>query len=193
MAKCSSCNRSFWRMDLLGGVCDDCRYKAADEAAKRVCKQCGNKLDQGLEMGELCAACAPVPGGDEVDDDRGLHVAGAEESLSRIILTTESAPDLPIDRRLDIVTAEVVIGLHIFKDIATAFRDAFGGRSKVMQNGLRDARKIALDELRREAALLGADAVVAVDLDYSEISGIGKNMLFLVASGTAVTLRPPPN
>jgi len=40
-----------------------------------------------------------------------------------------------------------------------------------------------------EAMALGAHAVVGVDLDYSEISGGGKSMLFLVASGTAVTLK----
>jgi uncharacterized protein YbjQ (UPF0145 family) len=57
-----------------------------------------------------------------------------------------------------------------------------------VQNTLKDARKVALDELRSEAAYLGADAVIGVDLDYSEISGGGKSMLFLVASGTAVKL-----
>jgi hypothetical protein len=41
-----------------------------------------------------------------------------------------------------------------------------------------------------KAALLGTDAVVAIDLDYSELSGPGK-MLFLVASGTVVTLSKP--
>ena len=41
---------------------------------------------------------------------------------------------------------------------------------------------------RQEAHALGADAVVGIDLDYSEISGGGKSMLFLVASGTAVKL-----
>ncbi len=119
----------------------------------------------------------------------------AEESsaLSEIILTTETAHDLPIARRLDIITAEVVIGMHLFKDIASTWRDVFGGRSQVMQTGLRDARKSALDELRREAASIGADAVVGVDLDYSEISGGGKSMLFLVASGTAVTLKTTSN
>lgn len=112
------------------------------------------------------------------------------KASSHIILTTETAHNLPVARRLDIVSAEVVIGMHLFKDVASAFRDVFGGRSAVMQNGLRDARKTALSELRKEAHALGADAVVGVDLDYSEISGGGKSMLFLVASGTAVTLAP---
>ncbi|MBN8294701.1 YbjQ family protein [Rhodobacter sp. NTK016B] len=107
-----------------------------------------------------------------------------------MVLTTETAHNLPVAERLDIVSAEVVIGMHLFKDIASAFRDTFGGRSKGMQDGLRDARKTALNELRSEALALGADAVVGIDLDYSEISGSGKSMLFLVASGTAVTLVP---
>lgn len=112
-----------------------------------------------------------------------------EADLSRIILTTETAHNLPVSHRLDIVTAEVVIGMHLFKDMASALRDTFGGRSQTMQSGLRDARKAALAELRQEALDLGADAVVGVDLDYSEISGGGKSMLFLVASGTAVKLQ----
>jgi hypothetical protein len=34
-----------------------------------------------------------------------------------------------------------------------------------------------LRELRREAAQIGGDAVIAVDLDYSEFSGCGKSIL----------------
>ncbi|MEC8210259.1 MAG: heavy metal-binding domain-containing protein [Pseudomonadota bacterium] len=59
-----------------------------------------------------------------------------------------------------------------------------------MQNTLRDARRTALAELRREALFVGADAVIGVDLDYQEITGGGKNgMIMLVASGTAVSLK----
>ena len=111
-----------------------------------------------------------------------------ELAEEKMILTTESAHNLPVSERLGIVTAECVIGMHLLKDAMTALRDVFGGRSATMQNGLREARELALTDLRAEAAELGADAVVAVDLDYSEISGAGRSMLFLVASGTAVKL-----
>ena len=64
-----------------------------------------------------------------------------------------------------------------------------GGRSGSHQKALREARETCLEELAEEASGLGADAVVGVDLDYSEISGGGKGMVLLVASGTAVRLR----
>jgi uncharacterized protein YbjQ (UPF0145 family) len=54
---------------------------------------------------------------------------------------------------------------------------------------LKDARTTCLRELKIAAIELGADAVIAVDLDYQEFSGKGKGMLFLVASGTAVKLK----
>jgi uncharacterized protein YbjQ (UPF0145 family) len=66
--------------------------------------------------------------------------------------------------------------------------DFFGGRSGTTQNKLREARQYCLSELRAEAQSLGANAVIAVSLSYSEFSGQGKSMLFLVASGTAVVV-----
>lgn len=199
MALCKECRSEVsWLRLNPGGLCDSCAHSVPrtetpegqpPKARMPVCRHCGRTADASELTTGLCAACLADyqrAGGGVVESQIS---ARPKLQPSAIVLTTESAPSLPIDRRLDIVTAEVVIGLHIFKDIASVWRDTFGGRSKVMQDGLRDARKTALDELRREAAALGADAVVAVDLDYSEISGGGKSMLFLVASGTAVTLR----
>lgn len=108
-----------------------------------------------------------------------------------IILTTGyTVPNQEIDRIVEVVTAECVFGMNVFRDFFAGIRDIFGGRSEATQKVLRDARRTCLDELRKEAAEVGADAVVGVDLDYSEISGGGKSgMLFLVASGTAVKLK----
>ncbi|ATJ84344.1 YbjQ family protein [Halomonas beimenensis] len=105
----------------------------------------------------------------------------------RLLLTTSSHLEgYRVTEHLDIVSAECVFGMNVFKDMFAGLRDFFGGRNKSSQDALRDARIACLDELRREAETLGANAVIAVDLDYSEISGGGKSMLFLVATGTAV-------
>ncbi|MDR2112238.1 MAG: heavy metal-binding domain-containing protein, partial [Candidatus Accumulibacter sp.] len=50
------------------------------------------------------------------------------------------------------------------------------------------ARQFALDELAEQAAELGANAVVGVDLDY-EVLGEKNGMLMVTASGTAVVVE----
>ena len=113
-----------------------------------------------------------------------------DELAADLILTTEFAmPEYKVTQRLDIITAECVFGMNMFRDMFASVRDILGGRSGASQKVLRDARKTCLTELRREALISGADAVIGVDLDYSEISGGGKSMLLVVASGTAVKIQ----
>lgn len=113
-----------------------------------------------------------------------------ERRLKQIILTTESNPiDLHISKRLGVIAAESVLGINVFKDLMAGFRDLVGGESGTATQSLRDLRNIVLTRLQEEALELGADAVIAISLNYNEFSGGGKSMLFLVASGTAITLR----
>lgn len=105
------------------------------------------------------------------------------------LVTTHSVPGREIQQALGIVSAECVLGINVFRDMLGGLRDFIGGRSGTHQKALREARETCLRELAQEADALGADAVVGVDLDYSEISGGGKGMVLLVASGTAVRLR----
>lgn len=106
-----------------------------------------------------------------------------------IILTTSSHLEgYRVNEHIDIFSAECVFGMNVIKDMFAGVRDFFGGRNKSSQKALREARIACLNELREEAAQLGANAVIGVDLDYSEISGGGKSMLFLVATGTAVNV-----
>ena len=112
------------------------------------------------------------------------------EAIKIKITTSYQIANAKITDEIDIITAECVFGMNIFKDIFASARDFFGGRSETTQKVLRDARKTVLLELRKEALSLGADAVISVDLDYQELSGGGKNgMIMLVASGTAVLLE----
>jgi len=113
-----------------------------------------------------------------------------DELAKDIILTTEMVlTGHTVLERIEIITAECVFGMNMFRDFFSGIRDIIGGRSKASQKVLRDSRRVCLTELRREALIVGANAVIAVDLDYSEISGDDKSMLFLVASGTAVRIE----
>lgn len=165
MATCVVCGKEAFRLSLQEGKCMLCA-----ERERR-----GALFPDPLEAIEAARR--------KTEEDAALT-----QAIEAIILTTEASSNLPVVDRLGIVTAECVYGMNVFKDIASSFRDIVGGRSKVLQTGLRDARETTLAELRKEAFVLGADAVVAIDLDYSQISEGGRTMLILVASGTAVTL-----
>lgn len=107
-------------------------------------------------------------------------------------VTLTTAPTLEgfrVVQTIDIVTAEAVMGMNIFRDAMAQVRNIVGGRSTTTQKALREARDTCLRELKNEAAGLGANAVIAMKLDYAEFTGGGSGMLFLVASGTAVVVE----
>jgi uncharacterized protein YbjQ (UPF0145 family) len=102
-----------------------------------------------------------------------------------ILSTTPTLEGHPIREYRGIVTGEAILGANVFKDLFAGIRDIVGGRSGVYERELVAARKLALDELANEARKLGANAVVAIDLDY-EVVGANGSMLMVTASGTAV-------
>ncbi|HPA48497.1 MAG TPA: heavy metal-binding domain-containing protein [bacterium] len=104
-----------------------------------------------------------------------------------LILTTPNIEGKRIVQYLGLVSGEAILGANIFRDFFAGIRDIVGGRSAAYEKELRSAKEIALEDMSEQARALGANAIVAVDLDYETI-GIGKggNMLMVSASGTAV-------
>lgn len=162
------------------------------------CKDCGRKVGFFEQVDARCPQCharnlrlrnlTAEHGPQKAAEMIRLQTAEQsqnDQAIASVILTTEAVAPFEITERIDIVTAECAYGMNIFKDLFAGVRDVVGGRSKAVQNTMRDARKTALHELRREAYEIGANAVVGVDLDYVELSGAG-SMVMLVASGTAV-------
>lgn len=146
-----------------------------------ICAACRSEDFAIDPVSQLCRSCQDELGqGDYATEDE------VSEAVRSILLSTETSSNLKVTKRLGIVSAECVVGLHVFKDIATGLRDVFGGRSNTLQSALRDIKETTLQELQAEAFKLDADAVVAVSLQYSEING---RMLLLVATGTAVKLQ----
>ena len=81
-----------------------------------------------------------------------------------------------------------VFGANLFRDFFASIRDIVGGRSGSYEEVLRQAKDTALREMQDQAALLGANAVVGVDLDYETVGDSG-SMLMVTASGTAVRIE----
>ena len=104
-----------------------------------------------------------------------------------IFSTTHQIDDRPAREYLGVVTGEAILGANVFKDFFAGIRDIVGGRSASYEKELRRAREIAFDELGGQAAQLGADAVVGIDIDYETVGQNG-SMLMVSVSGTAVKL-----
>ena len=104
-----------------------------------------------------------------------------------ILTTTQTIEGRTIVEYKGIVFGEVISGVNIFKDFGANIRNLIGGRSSSYEKELLDARRKALSELEERARLMGADAVVGIDIDY-EVLGEGGGMLMVTASGSAVRL-----
>lgn len=103
-----------------------------------------------------------------------------------LVLTTPNIEGKKINHYLGLVSGEAILGANVFKDFFAGIRDIVGGRSAAYEKELRKAKEIAIQEMVEEARALGANAVVAVDLDYETIGSGSGNMLMVSASGTAV-------
>ena len=102
-----------------------------------------------------------------------------------IITTTHDVQGSTINSYLGIVVGESIIATTIMRDIMARVRDVVGGRSGAYEEKMQEARDIAMAEMQEKAQALGADAILAIDIDYETI---GNNMLMVSASGTAVKL-----
>lgn len=102
-----------------------------------------------------------------------------------LVTTTHSLENKNIEQYFGVVVGEAVMGTNVFKDLFASIRDIVGGRSGSYEDELTKARKIAFTELTEEARHLGANAVIAIDIDY-EVVGKNGSMLMVSISGTAV-------
>ena len=104
-----------------------------------------------------------------------------------IITTTPTIEGRPIKEYKGIVTGETIIGANFLKDILAGIRDFIGGRSGAYEKVLREGKETSILEMMQRAEVLGANAIVGIDLDYETV-GQGGSMLMVTCSGTAVVI-----
>lgn len=102
-----------------------------------------------------------------------------------LLTTTNNIEGKKIAQYYGIVSGETIIGANVFKDFFAGIRDIVGGRAGSYESVLREAKDTALQEMSQQAARMGANAVIAVDLDYETVGGSG-SMLMVTAARTAV-------
>lgn len=102
--------------------------------------------------------------------------------------TTNTIEGKRITQYFGIVSGEAIYGANLFRDIFAGIRDIVGGRSGAYERVLKDGRDRAMEDLIAEAGLLGANAVIGVDIDYESLGAKG-SMLMVSVTGTAVRLE----
>ena len=105
-----------------------------------------------------------------------------------LVTTTPIIEGKRIIHYYGIVSGETIIGANVFRDFLAGIRDFVGGRSGAYEEVLRQAKETAIKEMEEQAARLGANAVIGVDLDYEPVGGSG-SMLMVTATGTAVVIE----
>ncbi len=105
-----------------------------------------------------------------------------------LVTTTPIIEGKRIIHYYGIVSGETIIGANVFRDFLAGIRDFVGGRSGAYEEVLRQAKETAIMEMEEQAARLGANAVIGVDLDYETVGGSG-SMLMVTATGTAVVIE----
>jgi uncharacterized protein YbjQ (UPF0145 family) len=103
-----------------------------------------------------------------------------------IVTTTENVPGHQVERALGQVFGLIVRSRGLAGNITAAFRSLGGGEIHEYTSMLEDSRRQALDRMVENATAMGANAVVMMRFDSSEL---GQNMAEVVAYGTAVVLR----
>ncbi|WP_068785485.1 YbjQ family protein [Paenibacillus phocaensis] len=100
-----------------------------------------------------------------------------------LMTTTSTIEGTTVRQYLGIVTGEVIMGANVVRDFMASITDIVGGRSGAYENKLEEARNTAFAEMKEKANVLGANAIIGVDIDYEVIR---EGMLMVSVSGTAV-------
>jgi uncharacterized protein YbjQ (UPF0145 family) len=113
--------------------------------------------------------------------------ACAWEDEDMLVVTTENVPGQRVKATLGQAFGVVVRSRGIGGNILAGLRSIVGGEIKEYTQLLEQARRHAVDRLVTNATAMGANAVVMMRFDSSEI---GQIMSEIVAYGTAVVLEP---
>ena len=150
--------------------------------ALKPCENCGKEVKQRYASKYqsehwLCSECKET-------ETEPPDLKEIKKKVSEILITTTNTVEgKTIVKYINVISAEVIEGLSLFKDFGAGVADLFGGSAVSYQKALDKMKDLALLKLKEKAFNLGANAVVGIDLDYGDLRG---SMLMLVVNGTAV-------
>ncbi len=103
------------------------------------------------------------------------------------VVTTPYVPAMKVEQTFGTVWGLVVRSRGLGGNLVAGLRSLVGGEIKEYTQLLEQARQHAMERLKENAAAVGANAVVSMRFDSSEL---GQTMSEVVAYGTALQVVP---
>jgi len=106
-----------------------------------------------------------------------------------IITTTPQIPGYKIKRVLGVVTGIAPRTRGVLGRFVAGIQSMIGGEVTAFTAELEKARQEAINRTKSKAMELGANAIVGLDLETSDL-GLGAGIVVISATGTAVLIEP---
>jgi uncharacterized protein YbjQ (UPF0145 family) len=128
----------------------------------------------------IAAGCAgPSP--------NGRPTAATTKGFLVLISTMNDVPGYRITRVLGECFGLTVRSRNVFSQMGAGFKSIVGGELVGMTKNLQKSRQEVIDRMVQEAEARGANAVIAMRFDTSEMGG---NWTEICAYGTAIIVEP---
>jgi uncharacterized protein YbjQ (UPF0145 family) len=109
--------------------------------------------------------------------------------MSFLITTTESLDGYDIESYLGPLIVPSVGAGNFIKDWLARFTDFFGGKSRSYQKTYEKMLTNGLSEMTDQAKAHGANGILGLRVETTNISG-GTSLISILVYGTAVVVRP---
>ena len=117
----------------------------------------------------------------------GYEIAPAEGIRASLVTTTFTLDGYRVVKNLGVVRGIIVRSRSVIGNLGAAFQMFFGGNITVYTRLCEHARQEAFQILLQHASALGANAVIGMRYDATEIMG---GVTEVLAYGTAVIVEP---
>lgn len=145
-----------------------------DQKSDGYCNKCGKELYNKYKSALL--------------DEKNKISSRLQSLISAIPVISTHSPLNWDYNILEMVTGQSTTGTGVISEFTSSFTDLFGAQSGRHNKKLKSGEDMCFAQLRKQALDAGGNAVIATDIDYSEL-GAGKGMIMVCMAGTAVKLK----
>ena len=136
----------------------------------------------------ICPKC----GAENPEGSRYCYKCGSPLWLASedfLVVTTPTIPGYRIRKVLGVVTGLVPRTRGFLGKFIAGVQSLMGGEISAFTSELEKARAEAIERLKRKAKSMGANAIVGLDIETSDL-GLQAGVVVVSATGTAVIVEP---